>query len=202
MKRPFVLSALIPVLAIAFSFAVAAQERLEHPGAGIGIDRPAGWHDATLAQVQANRERVRLSDPELQKALATRSAMPLFVFTKYAEPYAGVNPSIQVTLRSGLAGTPTQLLAAALEPMRRGFFDFRIMTPVQSAPVGGWPGAHVRVAYTLKNDAGESFRVLSRLWLVPRGHLMFLIGMSGGDTGVDVAEDAFAAAFSSIVIQK
>jgi hypothetical protein len=202
MIRPRVLSAIVFVLAIAVSFAAAADGRLHHPAAGIGVNRPFGWHEATLAQVQANRERTRLSDPELQQALTTRSAMPLFVLTKYAEPHAGLNPSLQVTLRPALAGTPTQLLTSAIATMRRGFADFRIVSPVHSVQVDGWPAAHMRVTYTLKNAAGESFDVLSRLWLVPRGRLMFLIGMSGGQTGEDVCEDEFAAALTSITIQK
>ena len=131
------LTGLISVPLIALSCAVAgAQERVEHPGAGIGLSRPEGWHEATLAQVQANRERVRLSIPELQRALATRSAMPLFVFTRYPEPYPGLNPSVQVTLRPALPGTPTELLTVALEPMRRGLMNFDI--PLAGALRSGW----------------------------------------------------------------
>lgn len=202
MKRPVFGMVSIFVMAIAFSAAVSSQERADIPAAGIALARPSGWHTATLEQVQRNRERARLSDPELQAALVTRSAMPLIAFMKYAEPYAGLNPSIQVTLRPALAGSPTQLLSAALEVMRRGFSDFRIVMPVRAVRVEGWPAAHVRATYTLRNRAGESFRVLSRLWLVPRGPLMFLIGMSGSDSGDDVCEDEFAAVLDSIDIQE
>jgi hypothetical protein len=181
---------------------MAAQERFDSPTAGIAIDRPAGWHTATLEQVQINRERVRLSDAELQQALATRSAMPLVAFTKYEEPHAGLNPSIQVTLRAGLPGAPTRLLSGALEPMRRGFTDFRMLSPVHAVRVGTWPAAHVRVSYRLLNHAGESFEVLSRMWLIPRGPLMFLIGMSGAQAGTDVCEQEFAAVLESIDIKK
>src|SRR5829696_1268875 len=66
---------------------VYAQDRVENESAGIALDRPSGWQTATLAQVQNNRERTRLSDPELQAGLRTRSALPLIVFTKYAEPH-------------------------------------------------------------------------------------------------------------------
>jgi hypothetical protein len=196
----YLVTIVISVIAIAFSSAAAAQDRVEHPGAGIGINRPAAWHDATLAQVQANRERVRLPDPELQQALVTRSTLPLIVFTKYAEPHAGLNPSVQVTLRAALPGAPTQLLGSALEQMGRLFADFQIVSPVQSTQVGGWPAARVRATYTLRSNSGESFRVLSRLWLVPRGRLMFLIGMSGTERGGDVCEAEFADVLASMTI--
>jgi hypothetical protein len=187
---------------MALSSAAVAQERVDSPESGIALTVPVGWHRATLEQVQANRERVRLPDAELQQALATRSALPLFTFTKYEEPYPRLNPSLQVTLRAGLPGTATELLAMALEPMRRGFPDFRILSAVRATQVGGWQAAHVRASYTLRNNAGESFRVLSRLWLVPRGRLMFLIGMSGDQSGEDVCEEEFAAVLESIRIQK
>ena len=193
---------LIFVLAIAVSYAAAAQERVDSPEAGIALTVPTGWHKATLEQVQANRERVRLPDAQLQQALTTRSALPLFTFTKHEEPYPGLNPSIQVTLRAGLPGTASELLTAALEPLRRGLLDFRIVSPVQSTQVGGWPAAHARTSYTLKNTQGQSFRVLSRMWLVPRGRLMFLIGMSGDQAGENLCEEEFAAALESIRIQK
>jgi hypothetical protein len=190
------------VYAIVFSSVAGAQERLQNPAAGIELTRPAGWQDATLAQVQANRERVRLSDPELEHALQTRSALPLFAFTKYPEPHAALNPSIQVTLRSALRGTPTELLTAALATLRRAFPGFRVLSPVRSTQVSGWPAAQVKATYTLANQAGESFPVQSRMWLVPRGSLMFLIGMSGSTNGEDVCEDEFNAVLASIVISK
>ena len=75
-------AALVVVCSIAFSIPATAQELVRHPTAGIELLRPAGWHDATLADVQANRARVRLSDPQLERALQTRSALPLLVFAK------------------------------------------------------------------------------------------------------------------------
>jgi hypothetical protein len=140
---------LVFVCAIVFSSVAGAEERLQNPAAGIELIRPAGWQDATLAQVQANRERVRLSDPELEHELQTRSALPLFAFTKYPEPHAALNPSVQVTLRSALHGTPTELLGAALGTLRRAFPDFRILSPVRSTEVSGWPAAQVKATYTL-----------------------------------------------------
>jgi hypothetical protein len=154
----------------------------------------------SLAQVQANRERARLADPELQHAMSTRSALPIIAFTKYEEPHAGLNPTIQVTLRTALAGTPTQLLATALTTVNRAFADFRLVTPVQAVQLSGWPAARAVATYTLQNDRRELFRVKSRFWLVPRGSLMFLIGMSGSQMGDDECEREFAATISSLTI--
>ena len=192
--------ALVFVLAIS-GWSASAQERVNVPSAGLSLDRPAEWHTGTMADVQRNRENVRLADAELQAAIVSRSAFPIVVLTKYPEPHPTLNPSVQVTLRPGLTGTPTELLTVALEPMRKAMANFRIVSPVHPVKVSGWPAAHVRAAYTLKNAAGQNFDVLSRLWLIPRGRLMFLVGMSGSQTGADVCEAEFASVLSSIDIQ-
>jgi hypothetical protein len=128
--------------------------------------------------------------------------MPLIVFAKYAEPHAGLNPTVQVTVRPALAGAPTRLLSGAVEQMRHALPDLRMVSPVQPAQVSGRPAAHARATYTLRNKAGQSYSVLSRLWLVPRGPVMFLIGMSGTQEGPDVCEEEFAAILQSIDIEK
>lgn len=179
----------------------AAQERVEHPAAGISLVRPAGWQTSTADQVQANRERTRLPDAELQRALVTRSALPVVVFTKYAEPHPGLNPSVQITLRQALPGTPAALLTGALATLRRAFPDLQITQPVAATQVAGLPAAQVRVTYTLRTTS-VSAGVLSRLWLVPRGSLMFLIGMAGPPSGPDVSEEEFGAVLRSIRIDR
>ena len=52
--------------------------------------------------------------------------------------------------------------------------------------------------------AGEVFKnpVLARTWVVPRGKVMFLIGMSGTITGEDVAEAEFLSALRSVQIER
>jgi hypothetical protein len=192
--------ALVFVLAIS-GLSASAQERVNLPSAGLSLDRPAGWHTGTMADVQRNRENVRLADAEFQAAMVSRSALPIVLLTRYPEPHPSLNPSIQVTLRPGLTGTPVELLTVALEPMRKAMANYRVVSPVHSVKVSGWPAAHVRVTYTLRSAAGQNFDVLSRLWLIPRGRLMFLVGMSGGQTGVDVCEAEFTSVLSSIDIQ-
>jgi hypothetical protein len=144
---------------------------------------------------------VRLSDSEFQQAMVARSALPIIALMKYPEPFEGLNPSVQITLRQALKGTPTQLLTAALATMRRAFADLSIVQPVEATTVSGLPAAGVRVTYTLRTTT-QSVPVLSRLWLVPRGSLMFLIGMSGAQSGPEVCEAEFAKALQSIHIDR
>src|SRR5215210_8052094 len=80
------------LLATASQATPSAQDRIELSAAGISLNQPAGWHIATLEQVQTNRRQARLPDPELQSAHANRSALPIVALTKYAEPHRGLNP--------------------------------------------------------------------------------------------------------------
>ena len=198
-KEARFLYAVLAVLAT-LGTTVLGQDRIENASAGLTLDKPSGWQTASAADIQANRERVRLPDAEFQRALVTRSALPIVALMKYPEPYESLNPSIQITLRQALRGTPTKLLTDALTTMRRGFPDLSIVTPVAPANVSGLAAAHVRVTYTLRT-ANRAVPVLSRIWLVPRGSLMFLIGMSGAQSGPDVCEPEFAAVLRSIRIE-
>jgi hypothetical protein len=183
----------------------SASQRFENATAGIALTRPAGWHTASLQTVQGNRERVQLSDSELQAAMQKFATAPLFVFMKYPEPHPSLNPSVQVTVRpsGSLAGSaPTEIMKIAVGAMQKAFADFTFVREIEPAQVSGLAAAHMRAHYTLKSADGSRFKVLSRLWLVPRGAFMFLIGMSGPQDGPDVSEAEFAEVLASIKIQR
>jgi len=183
----------------------AAPERFENATAGIALVRPEGWQTASLQTVQQNRERVQLSDAELQAAMLRTATAPLFVFTKHSEPYPDVNPSIQVTLRplGTLAGSrPTDVLKAAVGVLQKALADFAFVTAIRDVEVSGLPAAHMRATYTLKNRGGSEYKVMTRMWLVPRGAYAFLLAMSGPQNGPDVSEPEFADTLASISIQK
>jgi hypothetical protein len=180
-------------------------ERFDNATAGISLVRPAGWSTASLQQVEENRARVRLSDAELQDAIQKRASAPLFVFTKYPEPYDDLNPSIQVGLRplGALASLPaTKLLEGAMAPLQHAYADFQTVTPIEETVVCGLKAAHAKFKYTLSTGDSLQFRTLTRMWIVPRGSFVFLIGMSGPERGPDVSEKEFATALESMKIEK
>lgn len=183
----------------------SGPERFENATAGIALLRPANWQTASLQTVQENREQVELSDKELQAALVKVATAPLFVFMKHPEPHAGLNPSIQVTLRSlgPMAGSsPTALMKVAVDTMRKAIPDFAFVTEITDTQISGLAAAHMRATYTMRTRDGSAFKVLSRLWVVPRGPFMFVIGMSGPQEGPDVSESEFAGTLASIDIRR
>ena len=94
MNRRILAFVALPLVVIAESaFAQNAEpQRFENATAGIALLRPAGWQTASLQTVQANRERVQLSDAELQAALQKTATAPLFVFMKHPEPIPTSTP--------------------------------------------------------------------------------------------------------------
>lgn len=178
-------------------------ERFSNATAGFSLVRPAGWQTASLQQVQANREGIRLTDPELQAAIQSATA-PLFVFTKYQEPFPGLNPSVQVMLRpTGAMATssPVQIMTVAVTALQGAYADFAFVTPIEETSVSGLAAARMKAKYTLKTTGGE-FKVLTRLWVVPRGSFVFLISMGGTQDGPDVSESEFSEVLASIQIQR
>jgi hypothetical protein len=157
----------------------------------------------SLSQLQENRERVRLSDKELERAVRENASAPLFLYTRYPEPYDELNPTIQVVLRnvSALADRPPgEILALLTKSLQTAYADFKLVTPVESSSVGGLDGAHMRATYTIENDAGQKFEVLSRMWIIPRTPFLFMIGMSGPPSGPNYSEDEFKSVLDSIRI--
>ena len=184
---------------------VLAEEprRFENATAGISLMRPVGWNTASIQDVEENRERVRLPDAELQEAIQKYATAPLFVFMKYPEPHDDLNPSVQVILRPLgplEGGSPTQIMEAAVGPLEQMFTDFEFVRAIQETTVSGLPAAHMTAKYSISNAEGAEFPTLSRMWIVPRGSFVFLIGMSGPQEGPDVAEAEFKEVLDSVEI--
>jgi len=182
----------------------AAQSRFDNPTAGISITPPAGWHVISMQRVMQNRAQVRLGDDELAAGFQ-RATAPLFVFSKYPEPHPALNPTVQVVLRpapASLGSSPTAILKATIATLQQAFPDFRLVDPVQPTNVSGLAAAYMKATYTLRTATGTTFPVMARTWLVPRGKVMFLIGMSGTPAGEDVAEAEFLSALESVRIER
>ena len=201
--QPYVLGFFIAIAGLIATDS-AAQSRFENATAGISLMPPAGWHVMSMQSVMENRAKVRLPDDQLTAGLQ-RAAAPLFVFSKYPESHSALNPTVQVVLRpapASLGPSPTAIMKATIATLQQAFPDFRIVDPIQPTTVSGFPAAYMKATYTLRTAKGTASPVMARTWLVPRGKVMFLIGMSGTTGGDDVAEAEFLSALASIRIEQ
>ena len=194
-------AALAPILAVA-----GDAYRYSNLAVGFAVEKPQTWYFLTAQSIVENRERMRLRDDELAEQVRQRARLPLVAISKYEDPEArpDVTPTVQIVL--SLLGTQQNLSAAKLlevvvAQLRSGLSDFRVVAPIRATAVSGLGAAHMVATYTIGNQAGGSFEVRTRVWIIPRGEVAFIIGMAGQAEGSDVAEEEFSAILQSIRIE-
>jgi hypothetical protein len=175
-----------------------------HAGAGISITKPMDWKYLSPEMAVAARQSVKLDDQELEKMIKENPNAPLVVLTRYQEPYPTLNPSVSINMTPmPVQGIPPKdfLNLMLTEGVQKMFPDMTYVDEVQDANIDGINGAYTKVKYTMA--AGDmKFPTTTRMWLVPRGKVMFTVGMSGPQEGPDVSEESFQEILKSIKFDK
>ena len=96
---------------------------------------------------------------------------------------------------------PKDILNMSTEMLKRTFPDLTYVDEVQDANVDGIDGAYTKIRYTIA-AGDQKFPTLARMWLVPRGKVMFTVHMSSPQEGPDVSEESFSEILKSIKIEK
>ncbi|MDX9971753.1 MAG: hypothetical protein RBU21_02055 [FCB group bacterium] len=171
------------------------------PDFGFQIDLPSDWTVQDTGFVMANRERVDMGSPALQRRFQ-QATVPILACTRYPDGYDDVNPTVQTTFRPmPQLGVPATLVLEKMTGlMGQMFEDFRFIEEPVETELGGLPAARARISYAMFNSDERRFDVLARSWIVPCGKMMFIIGMSGTTQGDNVCEDEFNGMAASIRI--
>jgi hypothetical protein len=179
------------------------SEVFHHSGAGFSMTKPMNWNYLSPEMVKAASESTKWNDAELEKAIKENPNAPLVVITRYVEPYPTLNPSVAITMVNlPVEGMPPKdILNMSTEVLKRAYPDLTYVDEVQDANVGGIDGAYTKIKYTMA-AGDQKFPTLTRMWLVPRGKIMFTVGMSGPQDGPDVSEESFKEILSSIKIEQ
>jgi hypothetical protein len=174
-----------------------------HPGAGFSLTKPMDWNYLSPEMVKTTSKSTKWNDVELGKMIKENPNAPLVVITRYQEPYPTLNPSVAVTMVNlPVEGMPPKdILNMSTEVLKRAYPDLTYVDKVQDANVDGINGAYTKIKYTMA-AGNQKFPTLTRMWLVPRGKIMFTVGMSGPQEGPDVSDDTFQKILSSIKIEK
>ena len=185
------------------SVSKSSDEVFHHSGAGFSMTKPMEWRYLSPQMVKMASESTNWNDAELEKAIKENPNAPLVVITRYPEPYPTLNPSVAVTVVNlPVEGMPPKdILNMSTEVLKRAYPDLTYVDEVQDANVDGINGAYTKIKYTMA-AGGQKFPALTRMWLVPRGKIMFTVGMSGPQDGPDVSEEAFKEILSSIKIEQ
>lgn len=173
------LGALLLSLALVFAKPAPAQETYSNQTLGFAVTKPADWHYVTAEQARENLKRTEFATPEFKELVAKYSRTPFFAISKYKEPYDDLNPSFKVNVTSLGAlkdESPEKLAELVTANFPRMFKDYAVDEGPVATEVAGHPAGYMRIHYTLE-ISGRDWPVSSELWVVPRGELMFLIGV-------------------------
>ena len=167
------------------------------------MTKPMDWNYMSPEMVKRASESTKWNDAELEKAIKENPNAPLVVITRYVEPYPTLNPSVTITMVNlPVAGMPPKdILNMSTEVLKRAYPDLSYVDEVQDADVDGITGAYTKIKYTMA-AGDQKFPTLTRMWLVPRGKIMFTVGMSGPQDGPDVSDETFKTILSSIKIEQ
>jgi hypothetical protein len=187
-----------------------ARNRFESETAGFSLTKPANWTFAPVDQETRARTnaRVFLSDEESRKLFERHTvapaATPLVAIKKHKEPFAGLNPSLQVSYRPLEPHlpppSPKEILEGSLSTLRKALPDLVLESPVKEFKFAGHEAAEYVATGTLRTKDGGAFPMRIRMIFVVGGKSIFFIAMASSPEGDDGSGDAFASILSSITI--
>jgi hypothetical protein len=172
---------------------------------GFSITKPSGWNYVSQQSLEANRNTNRRNNSELKKVSQENGDSPfLVVFSRYPEPNPKNNPTVSVTVvnlgREGLP--PKGIMTWSTAAMKKAYPDLDVVEEIRAQEVDGIMGAYTRLKFTVSGADGQKLRTMHRMWLIPRGTLMFAIAMTGPQEGPDVSDEAFQEILNSVKITR
>ena len=124
-------------------------------------------------------KRSDFADPKFKELVTRYARTPFLAITKHKEPYNDLNPSLRVNAREAgnLKGMPPEkVVELSASAFSRMFKDYAVAEGPLATKLSGHPAGYMRVNYT-HEAGGRGWRTTSELWIVPRGDLVFIIGV-------------------------
>ena len=156
-----------------------AQETYTNPTLGFSIRKPSSWHYFTAEAHRENLKRSDFADPKFKELVTRYARTPFLAITKHKEPYDDLNPSVRVNAREAgnLKGVvPEKVVELTASAFSRMFKDYAVAEGPLATKLSGHPAGYMRVNYT-HEAGGRAWPTTSELWIVPRGDLLFSIGV-------------------------
>lgn len=183
----------------------APEHTFHNTTIGFSITKPSEWHYVSREILESNRDTNRANNSQLQEVSEKTGNSPfLTVFSRYPEPNSRNNPTVSVTvLNTGVPGLPPKsFLQQSTVIMKKAYPDLTIVEEVRDHEVDGISGTFTRLKFTIVGADNQTMPTLHRIWLIPHGHLMFSVVMTGPQEGPDLSEDAFQQILKSIKIAR
>jgi len=198
MRYVMSLAALSILGTVAFANPKQGSEALVVPSVRVKFEAPAGWHEVSSAEVGESRQRVRLSDPGLNRYLKERARIPRLTFTKHGIDFPSMNPTLQVYTAAAGGSTPEEIAQATVRQMSH-MDGFKVVEAPHAVSVRGRKAAMLRVTFPMTaSGASETVTVEARMLVVVDGQEAAVFGLSGRASGEDRVEAEFGRLLASI----
>lgn len=170
-------------------------------GVAFELQKPDSWTYVTATPAAARGNRIRFDAAQLDSALASGSADPLFALLKYPHPHPGMNPTlgVNVSRESELTGTdPAAYLSRLIEEAQHNSGKrFETLSAIAPTTVAGYPAA--RAVLGAAQDAGAIVPPLRlTILVVAVENTRFMIASSSPSAGEDESSGEFAQIIASI----
>jgi len=203
--RTKAMSSLVVLLSLTVN--LFAQKTYTNTQFEFAIDKPIGWIELSGTELQAGFENLNLQDESLSNMIANhKGPILLTAYSKYdpASHISELIPKIQVSVIASGASSFDQFtneITAGANSFKNHFEDFAFTSPVETVEISGVKSVHFSITFTLPTKEGNSWKVLSSTYAIPRGKFFFQVSLTDGQEMQDNAE-LFEKLVSSIVVGK
>lgn len=142
----------------------------------LSISAPRSWK---LIPASFPTEEYELRNKNLFDLVKTNRNLPIVRIVKPVEGNRTISPAVQVFVEPDEGKTPLEFLLSASKSAAAGFEDFRITKKAADTTLNGIKAASIESAFTVAYSGGRSFPSVSRLWVIPRDKMMFVIAVTG-----------------------
>ena len=165
----------------------------------MALNKPAGWAYVSATPVAADGNRIVFTGTQIDLALDSHVAAPLFALVKYPPPHTGLNPTLGVNLdrAASIRGRAASALLdqRVQEAQTHAGAKFEVVQPVTTLTLAGHPGARV-----VLRAPGDVPALLTIVNLVV-DDTTFMFASAGAETGADAANVEFEQILQSLVIE-
>lgn len=170
--------------------------------AGIAVVKPPEWRFVANDEISNVRGNIKLNKRDFQEMMRSVQ-LPVVSIMKYPDTYAGINPTVQIGVRSKKyysKTNPMDLLNKIIAGMKSSGVvqDFSVIKDVHSLQIDGIPAATVATRFNIQLKSGKSVPVLSTLYYAKNSENIIIVGMSRRDSVEDTSEREFEGILKSL----
>ncbi|OIQ16898.1 MAG: hypothetical protein BM557_09105 [Flavobacterium sp. MedPE-SWcel] len=191
------------LLSITTSF---AQKRFENKTFGFTIEEPLGWIWGNNDDLARNLEKLDIDEEKLVKIIKEHegSVLLLSLYKYDPQTYEGLVPAIQVNVRERNNEDFHEFKSNIIRSARsfHGLYDdFEFMEEPKDIKISHIKSIYFVTKFTMRAENGLTYRVRSRIYVIPWKHYYFQINMTDDLMGEDCSRE-FLHLVKSIKIKR